>query len=73
MNVQEMIKRSRENAKKRTPEQRRAFLQRANILDANGCYKAEFFSEETVAASKARNAQTFNYTFIIINHNGLAC
>lgn len=44
--------------KKRTPEQRRAFLQRANILDANGCYKAEFFSEETVAASKARNAQT---------------
>ncbi|HRM15984.1 hypothetical protein ACFODO_12475 [Acinetobacter sichuanensis] len=58
MNVQEMIKRSRENAKKRTPEQRRAFLQRANILDANGCYKAEFFSEETVAASKARNAQT---------------
>ena len=58
MNVQEMIKRSRENAKKRTPEQRRAFLQRANIFDANGCYKAEFFSEETVAASKARNAQT---------------
>ena len=54
MNVKEMIKRSRENAKKRTPEQRRAFLQRANILDENGYYHEDYFSKETVEASKKK-------------------
>lgn len=56
MNVQEMIRRSREAAEKRrnTPGESLAFLQRANILDTNGCYKEEFFSAETVSASRER-------------------
>ena len=55
MNIQEMIQRSKEMAANRTPAQRLAFLQRANILDENGHYKEEFFSAETVAASRARS------------------
>lgn len=54
MNVQEMIRRSQEMAAKRTREESLAFLQRANILDEQGHYKEEFFSAETVAASRAR-------------------
>jgi hypothetical protein len=43
MTIQEMIRKSREAAEKRrnTPGASLAFLQRANILDANGHYKAE--------------------------------
>lgn len=52
MNVKEMIKRSRENARNRNHEQRMDFLQRARILDANGYYRADLFSSETVSASK---------------------
>jgi len=54
MSIQELIKKTQEAARQRTPEQRLAFLQRANILDANGHYKAEFFSAETVERSKTR-------------------
>lgn len=58
MNIQEMIQRSREMAANRTPAERLAFLQRANILDENGHYKEEFFSAETVAASRAKGQKT---------------
>ncbi|TXJ09604.1 MAG: hypothetical protein E6Q25_02835 [Acinetobacter sp.] len=58
MNVQEMIQRSREMAANRTPAESLAFLQRANILDQNGHYKEEFFSAETVAASRAKGSKT---------------
>jgi hypothetical protein len=59
MTIQEMIRKSREAAEKRrnTPGASLAFLQRANILDANGHYKEEFFSAETVAKSRARGAK----------------
>lgn len=52
MNVKEMIEKSRKNAKKRTPQERLAFLQRANILDEKRHYKTDFFSSKTVNASR---------------------
>ena len=52
MNVKEMIERSRQNVRKRTHEQRMSFLQKARILDDNGYYREDLFSQETVAASK---------------------
>lgn len=60
MNMQELIKLSQEKAKNRTPEERLALLQRANILDENGVYKAEFFSKETVEASKKARLSRLN-------------
>lgn len=58
MNVQDMIRKSRIAAqqRQRTQGASLAFLQRANILDANGHYKEEFFSEETVAKSRANTS-----------------
>lgn len=55
MTILEMIAKSRENASKRTPQERLAFLQRANILDENRHYKAHFFSEKTINASKEKH------------------
>lgn len=53
-----MIKLSRENAKNRNHEQRMEFLQRAKILDANGFYREDLFSPETVLASKRARTET---------------
>ena len=53
-----MIKLSRENAKNRNLEQRMEFLQRAKILDANGFYREDLFSLETVLASKRARTET---------------
>lgn len=47
----------------RTPEQRAKLLVRAKILDENGHYHPDFFSEETVAKSKANK---FNDVFGIL-------
>lgn len=58
MNVKQMIKLSRENVKNRNHEQRMAFLQRAKILDANGFYREDLFSLETVLASKRARAES---------------
>lgn len=52
MTVQELIRKSRESHAKRTPEERLALLQRANILDENGYYKEGYFSAETIEMSK---------------------
>lgn len=58
MNVKQMIKLSRENAKNRNHEQRMAFLQKAKILDADGYYREDLFSPETVLASKRAATKT---------------
>lgn len=58
MSILEMIERSRENARKRTSQERLAFLQRANILDENRHYKASFFSKATIKASKEKHPIT---------------
>lgn len=60
MTVQELIRKSRELHEKRTPEERLAFLQRANILDKNGYYKEGCFSAETIAMSKKPPAQSLD-------------
>lgn len=44
--------------KTRTPQQRAALLVKAKILDKNGNYDARFFSKETVAKSKMKQANT---------------
>lgn len=54
MDVKKMIALSRQKAQQRTPQERLAFLQRAKILDANGHYCEQFFSQETVAKSKEK-------------------
>jgi hypothetical protein len=58
MNVKEMIERSRQNVRKRTHEQRMSFLQKARILDDNGYYREDLFSQETVAASKKKSSSS---------------
>ena len=52
MNVKEMIKLTRQNVENRNHEQRLEFLQKAKILDESGYYLEDFFSTETVEASK---------------------
>lgn len=55
MDVKKMIALSHQKARQRTPQERLAFLQRAKILDANGHYCEQFFSQETVAKSKEKH------------------
>lgn len=54
MNVKEMIKLTRQNVENRNHEQRLEFLQKAKILDENGHYHKDYFSKETVEASKKK-------------------
>ena len=54
MNVKEMIKLTRQNVENRNHEQRLEFLQKSKILDENGYYLEDFFSTETVEASKKK-------------------
>ena len=54
MNVKEMIKLTRQNVENRNHKQRLEFLQKAKILDKNGYYLEDFFSTETVEASKKK-------------------
>ena len=52
MDVKEMIKLTQQNVENRNHEQRLKFLQKAKILDKNGHYHKDYFSKETVEASK---------------------
>lgn len=57
MTVEQLAERLRESSQKRTPEQRIKLLQRAHVLDKEGYYCSEYFSEETVANDHERTTQ----------------
>lgn len=44
MNIEDLTKKVKEAAKKRTPEERTKLLRKANILDENGEFCKEYFS-----------------------------
>lgn len=52
MSVDDLIARTREAARNRTPLQRAELLRQANILDQNGNYKEGYFTSATIAKSK---------------------
>ena len=52
MHIQELTRRVKEAAKNRTPEERLQLLKDADILDEEGNFCKEYFSEETVAKDK---------------------
>jgi hypothetical protein len=54
MSITELTKRVKASAEARTPEQRRALLQEARILDQSGHYDPRYFSEETVRKDRER-------------------
>jgi len=54
MNIIELTKKVRESAATRTKEQQIELLRKANIIDENGYYSAQFFSESTVANDIAK-------------------
>ena len=47
ISVKELIRKIRESEKTRTPEDRLRLLQEARILDSDGNFVKELFSEET--------------------------
>ena len=47
ISVKELIRRINESEKTRTPEDRLRLLQKARILDSDGNFVKELFSEET--------------------------
>ena len=55
MDIQELIKKTKESAKKRTREEKITLLRSANIIDESGYYSEKFFSTETVAKDKAQS------------------
>ncbi len=52
MCIQELTDKVKEAAKKRTPAQRTALLKKAHIIDENGYFSEEYFSQETVNRDK---------------------
>ena len=52
MCIQELTDKVTEAAKKRTPAQRVELLKKANIIDDNGYFSEQYFSQETVNRDK---------------------
>jgi len=52
MSITELMKKAKESASKRTPQERKRLLVKAHILDTDGCYDAKYFSRKTVIKSR---------------------
>lgn len=55
MSISELIIKVQEAAKNRTPDENFKLLKEAHILDENGMYDPEYFSEKTVQADIEQN------------------
>ncbi|WP_156168767.1 hypothetical protein [Yersinia pekkanenii] len=54
MDMEELLRKARESAKNRTPEERFKLLVESKILTKNGTYNTRFFTKETVEKSKPK-------------------
>lgn len=52
MSITELMEKAKVSASKRTPQDRKRLLVKAHVLDTNGYYDAQYFSQKTVANSK---------------------
>jgi len=52
MYIQELTGKVKKTAKERTPAQRVALLRRAHIIDENGYFSRQYFSQDTVGRDK---------------------
>jgi hypothetical protein len=55
MSIDELIEKAKESSKKRTREEGIQMLRDAHIIDEDGFYCKDFFSEETVRKDREQN------------------
>jgi len=56
MSITELMEKAKISASKRTQKDRKKLLIKAHILDSNGIYDSNYFSEQTVNRSKVKRA-----------------